>query len=196
MRCLRAPEFVLRTGDLSQLSKEDEFDTLEQCLKSVRADRIFYVPGERDILDDNGAKYRERYAKETKGGGLEQLRLQGRAFHRPGKCHEPEGGLGSLGQAQLDWIKRDVRPLKRSVPIVVFAHIPLWSVYPQWVWGTDDGAQALSYLRSFGSVAVQNGHIHQVVRKVEGNVTFHAAMSTAFLQPVPGQASSTLQGGQ
>jgi 3',5'-cyclic AMP phosphodiesterase CpdA len=98
------------------------------------------------------------------------------------------GGLGTLGHDQLEWLEDDVKHLKSSTPIVVFAHIPLWTVYPQWGWGTEDSAQALSYLKTFGSVTVLNGHIHQTMQKVEGNVTFHTAFSTAFPQPAPGKA--------
>ncbi|HWH56684.1 MAG TPA: hypothetical protein VN682_03580, partial [Terriglobales bacterium] len=97
------------------------------------------------------------------------------------------GGLGNLGHEQLEWLEDDLRAVKHSTPVVVFAHIPLWTVYPQWGWGTDDGAQALSYLKKFGSVTVLNGHIHQTMQKVEGNVTFHTACSTAFPQPAPGK---------
>ena len=100
------------------------------------------------------------------------------------------GGLGSLGSEQLEWLERDVKHLKASTPIIVFAHIPLWSIYPDWGWGTDDSAQALGYLKRFGSVSVLNGHIHQVMQKVEGNITFHTALSTAFPQPAPGTAPS------
>lgn len=187
----RSPEFVLHTGDLTQLSKADEFDTLDQSLKSVRTERIFYVPGEHDVLDDNGAQFRERYGKDTLGDGWYSFDHKG--VHFMGLVNVlnlKAGGLGSLGNDQLEWLKKDVKHLKHSMPIVIFAHIPLWSVYPAWGWGTDDGAQALSYLKSFGSVSVLNGHIHQVMQKVEGNVTFHTAMSTAFPQPAPGQAAS------
>ena len=100
------------------------------------------------------------------------------------------GGLGNLGKEQLEWMEQDFKHLSKSTPIVVFAHIPLWSVYPEWGWGTDDSAQALSYLKKFGSVTVLNGHIHQTMQKVEGNVTFHTAASTAFPQPKPGSAPS------
>ncbi len=100
------------------------------------------------------------------------------------------GGLGTLGAEQLERLERDVKHLKSSTPMVVFAHIPLWSVYPEWGWATDDSTQALSYLRRFGSVSVLNGHIHQAMQKVEGHVTFHTAMSTAFPQPAPGSAPS------
>ena len=100
------------------------------------------------------------------------------------------GGLGNLGADQLEWLEADVKGRSASTPIVVFAHIPLWTVYPDWGWGTEDGAQALAYLKRFGSVTVLNGHIHQVMQKVEGNVTFHTARSTAFPQPAPGTAPS------
>ena len=186
-----APEFVLHTGDLSQLSKPDEFDTLDQSLKSVRTGRIFYVPGEHDVLDDNGAKYRERYGAGTKGDGWYSFDHKGVHFiGLVNVMNLKAGGLGSLGPAQLSWLRDDLKHLKHSAPIVVFAHIPLWAVYPQWGWGTDDSEQALGLLKKFGSVTVLNGHIHQVMQKVEGNVTFHTAMSTAFPQPAPGQAAS------
>jgi 3',5'-cyclic AMP phosphodiesterase CpdA len=185
------PAFILHTGDLSHLSKASEFDTLDQRLKSVRTDKIFYVPGEHDVLNDNGQQYRERYGKGTVGDGWYSFDQKGMHFiGLVNVMNLKAGGLGSLGKEQLEWIEDDVKHLKSSTPIVVFAHIPLWSVYPEWGWGTDDSAQALSYLKRFGSVSVLNGHIHQVMQKVEGNVTFHTAMSTAFPQPQPGTAPS------
>jgi 3',5'-cyclic-AMP phosphodiesterase len=187
----QAPEFILHTGDLSHLSKASEFDTLDQLLKGVKTDRVFYVPGEHDVLNDNGAQYRERYGKETKGDGWYSFDKKG--VHFVGLVNVMNlkaGGLGTLGHEQLEWLEDDVKHLKASTPIVVFAHIPLWAAYPEWGWGTDDSAQALGYLKRFGSISVLNGHIHQVMQKVEGNVTFHTAMSTAFPQPEPGKAPS------
>jgi len=186
-----SPEFILHTGDLSHLSNDSEFDTLDQSLKSIRTGAIHFVPGEHDVINDNGQQYRERYAKGTKGDGWYSFDQKG--VHFMGLVNVMNlkaGGLGSLGKEQLEWIEDDVKHLKASTPIVVFAHIPLWSVYPDWGWGTDEGAQALGYLKRFGSVSVLNGHIHQVMQKVEGNVTFHTAMSTAFPQPAPGTAPS------
>jgi Icc protein len=185
------PEFVLHTGDLSHLSKPSEFDTLDQRLKSMRTDQIHYVPGEHDVLNDDGQQYRERYGKGTRGDGWYSFDQKGVHFiGLVNVMNLKAGGLGNLGKEQLEWVEDDVKHLKSSTPIVVFAHIPLWSVYPEWGWGTDDGAQALGYLKRFGSVSVLNGHIHQVMQKVEGNVTFHTAMSTAFPQPQPGTAPS------
>ena len=186
-----APEFMLHTGDISHLSKPEEFDTLDQILKSARPKDVFFVPGEHDVLEDDGKQYLERYGKGTKGGGWYSFDKKGVHFiGLVNVLNLKAGGLGTLGTEQLAWLKDDVRHLKHSTPIVVFAHIPLWSVYPAWGWGTDDAAQALAMLKPFGSVTVLNGHIHQTMQKVEGNVTFHTAASTAFPQPAPGTADS------
>lgn len=185
------PSFVLHTGDLSHLAQADEFDTLDQVLKSVRTDRIFYVPGEHDVLNDNGKQYLQRYGKDTKGDGWYSFDKNGVHFvGLVNVVNTAEGGLGVLGDAQLKWLEDDLKGLSDSTPIVVFAHIPLWAVYPQWGWGTRDSERALSFLRRFGSVSVLNGHIHQTMLKVEGNITFHTATSTAFPQPQPGTAPS------
>jgi len=182
-----SPEFILHTGDISHLSKPSEFDNVDQILKSTNKE-IFFVPGEHDVLNDDGAMFRERYGKNAKGQGWYSFDKNGVHFiGMVNVMNLKAGGLGTLGTEQLEWLEDDVKHLKHSTPIVVFAHIPLWSVYPQWGWGTDDSAQALSYLKKFGSVTVLNGHIHQTMQKVEGNVTFHTAFSTAFPQPAPGQ---------
>ncbi len=178
---------MIHTGDLTQLSKPEEFDTLAESLKSLKTDRIFYVPGEHDVLNDNGEIFHERFGKGTQGDGWYSFDQKGVHFiGLVNVLNLKAGGLGYLGPDQLAWLKKDVSNLKSSTPIVVFAHIPLWAVYPQWGWGTDDSEQALSYLKRFGSVTVLNGHIHQTMQKVEGNITFHTACSTAFPQPAPG----------
>jgi len=184
------PAFVLHTGDLTHLSKPAEFDTLQQILSELSIP-TFYVPGEHDVLDDDRRRYLDRFGRGTQGAGWHSFDKNG--IHFIGLVNVVDlqaGGLGNLGAEQLDWLERDVRGLKSSTPVVVFAHIPLWSVYPEWGWGTDDAERALSYLKRFGSVSVLNGHIHQVMQKVEGQVTFHTAMSTAFPQPAPGTAPS------
>ena len=152
---------------------------------------MHYVPGEHDIIDPDIKLYKERYGRGTKGSGY--YRFDANGVHFMGLVNVANlkgGGMGSLGDEQLEWIEDDLKGRSASTPIVVFAHIPLWTVYPQWGWGTEDSAQALGYLKRFGSVTVLNGHIHQVMQKVEGNVTFHTARSTAFPQPAPGTAPS------
>jgi len=184
------PRFLLHTGDISHLSKPEEFDNVDQILKGTGKE-VYFVPGEHDVLNDDGAQFRERYAKGSKGAGWYSFDQKGVHFiGLVNVMNLKAGGLGTLGHEQLEWLEDDVKHLKHSTPIVVFAHIPLWSVYPEWGWGTDDSAQALAYLKKFGSVTVLNGHIHQIMQKVEGNVTFHTAASTAFPQPQPGKADS------
>ena len=188
-----APAFLLHTGDISQLAKASEFDTADQVLRDSRTKDVFFVPGEHDVGTDNGRGYLERYGQATQraGGAGGWYSFDHSSVHFIGLVNVFDlkaGGLGSLGREQLEWLERDVKHLAASTPIVVFGHVPLWSVYPAWGWGTDDGALALSYLKKFGSVTVLNGHIHQTMQKVEGNVTFHTALSTAFPQPRPGTA--------
>ncbi len=187
----RRPAFVLHTGDITQLSKPAEFDTASQVIGTIKTGRVWYVPGEHDVLEDDGRSYLARYGRGTRGAGWYSFDHEG--VHFVGLVNVVNlkaGGLGALGQEQLDWLRRDLRLLSSSTPIVVFAHIPLWTVYPEWGWGTDDSEQALALLKRFGSVSVLNGHIHQVLQKVEGHVSFHTAMSTAFPQPAPGSAPS------
>jgi len=184
-------DLLIHTGDLTHLSKPAEFDAVDQILKGAKVSRTFYVPGEHDVFTDDGKSYLDRYGKGTLGQGWHSHDYKG--VHFVGLVNVANlkpGGLGVLGTEQLDWLKKDVEPLGGSTPIVVYAHVPLWAVYPRWGWGTEDSQQALALLRKFGSVTVLNGHIHQVLQKTEGNVTFHTACSTAFPQPAPGTADS------
>jgi 3',5'-cyclic AMP phosphodiesterase CpdA len=178
------PDFIIHTGDLSHTSKAAEYDTLDQILKGAKSKEIFYVPGEHDTSVDDGKMYMERFGKNAKGRGWYSFTHKDVHFVGLSNVAALEG-LGKLGPEQIQWLQADLKAQPASRPIVVFAHIPLWSVYPDWGWGTEDSAEALSAMKRFGSVTVLNGHIHQVMQKVEGNVTFHTALSTAFPQAVP-----------
>src|SRR5262249_16311464 len=159
------PDFILHTGDLTHLSAAEEFDTLDQLLKSAKTRQVFFVPGEHDVTGDDGKLYRERFGKNSKGHGW--YSFDHRAVHfivLVNVVDIQQNGLGALGQEQLEWLEEDLKGRSSESPIVVFAHIPLWEVYPQWGWGTRDGALALSYLKRFGSVTVLNGHIHQTMK--------------------------------
>src|SRR5246127_2966956 len=184
----KAPDFLIHTGDLTHSSKPGEFDTMDQVLTRVKR-QIFYVPGEHDTSVDDGKLYLERYGKNTIGNGWYSFDHKGVHFIGLVNVVQLEG-MGKLGQAQLEWLKKDLDGHKNSTPIVLFAHIPLWAVYPDWGWSTSDSEQAFSLLKRFGSITALNGHIHQIMQKVEGNATFHTAMSTAFPQPAPGAAPS------
>ncbi|MGC1318272.1 MAG: metallophosphoesterase [Pseudolabrys sp.] len=184
------PAFMIHTGDITHLSKESEFDDAEKIISQAKLD-VHYVPGEHDVIDPEIKLYKERYGRGTKGPGYYSFDANG--VHFVGLVNVANlkgGGMGSLGDEQLEWMEDDLKGRSASTPIVVFAHIPLWTVYPEWGWGTEDSGRALAYMKRFGSVTVLNGHIHQVMQKVEGNVTFHTARSTAFPQPAPGTAPS------
>jgi hypothetical protein len=182
------PDLLIHTGDLTHLSTPREFDTVAEILKGAKVGHIVYVPGEHDLIGDS--KYLERFGAGTKGDGW--YSFDHRGLHFVGLVNVAsqgtDKGLGVLGEDQLKWLEADLSTRGASTPIVVFAHVPLATVYPAWGWGTEDGLRALDHLKRFGSVTVLNGHIHQVFRKVEGNVTFHTARSTAFPQPEPGKA--------
>ncbi len=180
---------LIHTGDVSHLSRAEQFDTAEQVIKGAGLE-THYVPGEHDVLEDDGKNF---FARFTKGADKGWYSFDQQGVHFVGLNNVQNlkaGGLGNLGAAQIEWLEKDLQGRAASQPIVVFAHVPLWTVYQEWGWGTDDGALALSYLKRFGSVTVLNGHIHQVMQKVEGNVAFHTALSTAFPQPAPGTAPS------
>jgi 3',5'-cyclic AMP phosphodiesterase CpdA len=183
------PAFMIHTGDISHLSKPKQFDDADQVIGQARLD-VHYVPGEHDVIDEGQGKlYLDRYGKTAKGAGWYSFDQAG--VHFIGLVNVVDlkaGGMGNLGADQLAWLADDLKGKSASTPIVVFAHIPLWTIAPEWGWGTQDSAQALSLLAPFGSVTVLNGHIHQLMQKVEGNVTFHTARSTAFPQPAPGTA--------
>ncbi|HEY7091438.1 MAG TPA: metallophosphoesterase [Tepidisphaeraceae bacterium] len=188
----KPPEFLLHTGDLTHLSKPEEFDTVAQVIKETKVERALYVPGEHDFFTDDGKQYLERYrTRDTRGLGWHSFDYRG--VHFVGLVNVANlkpGGLGMLGEEQIDWLKKDLEGLADSTPLVAYAHVPLWAVYPKWGWGTEDSERALGLMRRFGAVTILNGHIHQVMQKVEGRVTFHTARSTAFPQPEPGKADS------
>lgn len=181
------PDFIIHTGDVSQLSKDVEFDDADQILGEAGI-TTFHVPGEHDLLDEGqGKAFLTRYGKDALGDGWYSFDHSGVHFVALINVKQLNaGGSGHLGEDQIAWLKADLAGRSASQPIVVFTHVPLWALYPQWGWATDDAEPAMALLRRFGSVTVLNGHIHQIQQKVEGNVSFYTARSTAFPQPAPG----------
>jgi len=181
------PDFLVHTGDISHLAKTEQFDLAQQVLGEIGLP-IHFVPGEHDLVDGNDPRpFIARFAPEATGDGWYSFDVKGVHFVALVNVVQlGSKGMGTLGAEQLAWLKEDLAGLSSSTPIVVLSHFPLWALYPDWGWGTEDGATALALLRRFGSVTALNGHVHQVQRKVEGHMSFHAARSTAYPQPAPG----------
>jgi 3',5'-cyclic AMP phosphodiesterase CpdA len=181
------PDFVVHTGDLTHLAKPDQFDIAQQVMQELKVSQVFHVPGEHDVLGDDGKQYFTRYGRGSSGQGWYSFDNGGAHFvGLVNVLNFKPGGLGVLGNEQLEWLEEDLQGRSSSTPIVVFAHMPMWTVYEKWGWGTEDSAQALAYLKRFGSVTVLNGHIHQIQQKVEGNIAFYTARSTAYPIPTAG----------
>jgi len=185
------PALIIHTGDITQLSKPAEFDTAQQMFSRLRTTEMHTVPGEHDVTDAAVTEYFSRFGKASENKGYYSFDHSGVHFVALINVLQfKPGGLGTLGPDQLAWLEADLKGRSSSTPIVVFAHMPLWTIYQPWGWGTGDADQALSHLRRFGSVTILNGHIHQIVQKVEGNMTFHTARSTAFPQAAAGVGPS------
>jgi 3',5'-cyclic AMP phosphodiesterase CpdA len=183
----RQPAFALHTGDITHLSKAAQFDQAAQLLSRLRVTELHLVPGEHDVTDGVGTEYFARFGAASRGKGYYSFDHAG--VHLVALVNVMQfkpGGLASLGDEQLAWLKHDLSGRPASQPIVLFAHMPMWSIYEPWGWGSADSDQVMALIARFGSVTVLNGHIHQIVTKVEGNVTFHTARSTAYPQPAAG----------
>jgi hypothetical protein len=181
------PALIIHTGDITHLSKPAEFDLAQQMLSRLRTTELHTVPGEHDTTDPTVSEYFNRFGKASNNKGYYSFDHAGVHFIALTNVLEfKAGGLGTLGAEQLAWVAADLKGRSSSTPIVVFAHMPLWTIYEPWGWGTGDADQLMESLRRFGSVTVLNGHIHQIVQKVEGHITFHTARSTAYPQPIAG----------
>ena len=186
-----APALVLHTGDITHLSRPAEFDTAAELMKGLNAGEVHTVPGEHDVADATVSEYFQRFGAPSANRGYYSFDHQGVHFIALiNVLNFQPGGLGALGEAQLAWLAADLKGRSASTPIVVFAHMPLWTIYQPWGWGTADAEAALTGLRRFGSVTILNGHIHQIIQKTEGNIRFHTARSTAYPQPAPGEAAA------
>ncbi|RMI30559.1 metallophosphoesterase family protein [Nocardia stercoris] len=180
------PDFVIHTGDLTHLATAEQFDQVEQMMTGLSTPHVFTVPGEHDSTDDGGRRYREVFGKGTRGDGWYSFDIAGVHVIALVNTLNPTL-LGHLGRDQLDFIRSDVAGLSSDTPIIVFSHIPLFAMYPDWGWGTDDATEALSYLKRFSSVTCLNGHVHQLFTKTEGNITFYSGTTTAYPLPHPGE---------
>ena len=184
-----APDFVIHTGDITHLSSPDQFDQAKQMLSGLKTPHVFTVPGEHDSVDDAGQKYRSVFGAGSRGDGWYSFDIAG--VHVIALVNTLNlKKLGHLGADQLEFVEKDVAGLSSDTPIIVISHIPLFAMYPDWGWGTDDAVTALGYLRRFSSVTCLNGHVHQLFSKTEGNVTFYSGTTTAYPLPHPGDGTA------
>jgi 3',5'-cyclic AMP phosphodiesterase CpdA len=186
----KQPALIIHTGDITHLSKASEFDLAQQMLSRLRTTELHTVPGEHDTTDPSVTEYFNRFGKASDNKGYYSFDHAGVHFIALINVLQfKPGGLGTLGADQIAWVTQDLKARSSSTPIVVFAHMPLWTIYEPWGWGTGDADQLMTQLQRFGSVTVLNGHIHQIVQKVEGNMTFHTARSTSYPQAIAGEGS-------
>jgi 3',5'-cyclic AMP phosphodiesterase CpdA len=180
------PSFVIHTGDVTHLSKATEFDDAKSIISSLRAP-VITIPGEHDVIGVEGPK---RFAasfgrSQAQGRGWSSWDQAGIHFIALINVGEGET-MGVLGDEQLAWLQKDLAARKSDTPIVVFGHVPLFAVAPEWGWTTADGTKAIAMLRRFSAATVLNGHIHQIVEHTDGAIRFATARATAFPQAAPG----------
>ncbi len=186
----RQPAFVIHTGDITHLSKGEQFDTAKQILGTLKAP-LFALPGEHDFIGSTPSAYFDAFSGEpmqNSKDGWYSWDQNGVHFVALINVFDFEK-MGLLGNDQLSWLKSDLAAQRTQTPIVVFAHVPLYALYPEWGWTTEDGSKALALLTRFDRVTVLNGHIHQIIRHREGNIEFATADATAYPQPAPGKAA-------
>jgi 3',5'-cyclic AMP phosphodiesterase CpdA len=189
------PAFVMHTGDHVHLSTMDEFDTVKQIMGTIKTDRTFNVPGEHDVFVDQGKRYLRVFGQGAQGTGYYSFEYKGVHFLALANVEQAEAenaglsGLGRLGPAQLDFVKKDLAALSSDTPLVLFSHVPLLAIYPSWGWATEDSTQVLALVKRFSSVTALNGHIHQIISKTEDNIVMHTAASTAYPLHPPGQVA-------
>lgn len=185
------PDFVMHTGDITHLSTAAEFGQARDIMSDLRTPRVLTVPGEHDAINDGGRTYRKFFGAQTQGEGWYSFDIKG--VHVISLVNTTSvDALGHLGPDQLEFVRRDIAGLSSETPVILFSHIPLFAMYPKWGWSTDDAVRLLAMFRRFGSVTCLNGHVHQLFKKVEGNVTFHSAAPTCYPLPAPGAAPAPL----
>jgi 3',5'-cyclic AMP phosphodiesterase CpdA len=181
----QAPAFVVHTGDVTHLAKPAQFDAAKQVLATLKVPLIV-VPGEHDVIGSPKGFF-DAFGRADAPAGWFSFDQGGIHFLSLVNVFKFEID-GKLGNDQLDFVEKDLAAQKRSTPIVVFGHVPLYALYPKWGWTTEDGVRVLAALRRFDAVTVLNGHVHQIITHTEGNIRFATAAATAYPQPQPGTA--------
>lgn len=176
------PDFVVFTGDLTHTTEDDaerrrRMREFSRIVADLKVKTRYYLPGEHDAAPDGGAAFRETFG-ETHGsfehGGVHFVRL------------DNVSAGNAVGEAQLDWLASDLAPLALDTPLVLFAHRPLFDLFPSWDWATRDGSKVMELVSRFSDTTVFYGHIHQEHHDLSARVRHHAARSLVFPLPAPG----------
>jgi hypothetical protein len=176
------PDFIVFTGDLTHTTDDEaernkrmrEFKAIVADLKApVRR----YMPGEHDASLDQGKAFQEHF-------GPTHYSFDHKGIHFAVIDNVSDPGA-AIGDAQLDWLLADLKPLRPEAPIVIFTHRPLFDLAPQWDWATKDGSKAIDLLQHYKHVTVFYGHIHQEHHFKTGEIAHHAATSLIFPLPAP-----------
>jgi predicted phosphodiesterase len=178
-----APDFVIFTGDLTHTTddpreRRKRMTEFRDIAAQLRAKTVRFIPGEHDASLDNGKAYKELF-----GAPNYTFEHKGVHFIVLDNVSDP---AAQLGDAQLAWLADDLKKQPKDARIVIFAHRPLFDLYPQWDWATRDGAKAIELLMPYANVTVFYGHIHQEHHQMTGHIAHHSAMSLIFPLPVAG----------
>jgi len=177
------PDFVVFTGDLTHTTDDPKerrrrMAQFRDIVSKLRAKQVRFMPGEHDASLDSGEAFREFF-----GETHYVFDHKGIHFVALDNVSDP---TGSLGEAQIRWLKTDLAKLAKDTPVAVLTHRPLFDLYPEWDWATRDGDAALQALLPRRHVTVFYGHIHHEHHHMTGHIAHHSAKSLIFPLPAPG----------
>jgi 3',5'-cyclic AMP phosphodiesterase CpdA len=177
------PDFVIFTGDLTHTTDDPKerrkrMSEVRDIAAGLKVKTVRFIPGEHDASLDNGKAFKEFF-------GPTNYTFEHKGVHFIVLDNVSDPGA-QLGDAQLAWLADDLKKQAKDARIVVFAHRPLFDLYPQWDWATRDGAKAVDLLMPYDNVTVFYGHIHQEHHQMTGHIAHHSAKSLIFALPAAG----------
>ena len=203
------PDFVFYGGDIAQLGKPEEIDHGLELLSKLNYE-TYHVMGEHDYYLDLGEHWRKAVNPKHRSGrdyysfdhkGVHFVVLNSiltfpkwlnQKWDSPmarmlqmARLDNPNGSPFMVGEEQRAWLQNDLKKVSRSTPVVVLSHSPLQKIFKGWNFWTDDAEPIQKMLRRFKNVTVLYGHVHQIQYNKIGNISFHAAMATAWPWPYP-----------
>ncbi|MDO5552979.1 MAG: metallophosphoesterase [Planctomycetia bacterium] len=194
------PDFVFYGGDLAQLGQPEELELGAQILKNLKAP-LHIMVGEHDWYFDMGEKWQSLFGSpcwsfDHKGvhfvcimSVLEEDFWTARNM-TPLERMQTVAGLDNhlqrpftVGEATRKWLADDLAKLSDEQPVVLFSHSPLYHLYKNWNFWTEDAEEVQAILNRFKTMTVIHGHTHQMLTNRIGNIDFHGLLSTAWPWP-------------